>query len=89
VSVDSSAALRWSLLAGACCNDAALSRGDGGRWEVVGDPTEGAMLVAAIKAGLSLDMVAAELPRVATIPPTSRANGARGTILEVNPAAPL
>ena len=39
-------ALRWVLLAGAACNDAAITHEDG-RWAVVGDPTEGAMLVAA------------------------------------------
>lgn len=68
VSVDTNVALRWSLLAGTCCNDAALARDDDGRWEVVGDPTEGAMLVAATKAGLDRDRLAATLPRQAAIP---------------------
>jgi len=67
VSADSNAALRWSLLAGARCNDAALGH-DADRWDVVGDPTEGAMLVAAAKAGLDLDRLATRLPRVAVIP---------------------
>lgn len=67
VSVDANAALRWSLLAGAICNDAALTR-DGRRWDIVGDPTEGAMLVAAAKAGLDRDRLAAKLPRLAAIP---------------------
>ena len=67
VSVDANAALRWSLLAGACCNDAALAQ-DGGRWDIVGDPTEGAMLVVAAKANLDPQRLAATLPRVATIP---------------------
>ncbi|HWM02553.1 MAG TPA: cation-transporting P-type ATPase [Actinophytocola sp.] len=66
-SVDSHQALRWSLLAGAACNDAALTEQDG-RWDIVGDPTEGAMLVAAAKAGLDADRVTELLPRVATIP---------------------
>ena len=47
-------ALRWTLAAGAGCNDAALTVQDG-RSAVVGDPTEGAMLVAARKAGVGLD----------------------------------
>lgn len=68
VSLDADAALRWSLLAGTCCNDAALVREDDGRWDIVGDPTEGAMLVAAAKAGLDRDRVATLLPRLATIP---------------------
>jgi cation-transporting ATPase F len=65
--VDSHAALRWSLLAGAACNDAALVERDG-RWDVVGDPTEGALVVVAGKAGLDAGGVAQLLPRVATVP---------------------
>lgn len=65
--VDADAALRWSLLAGICCNDAALTQ-DGPRWGIIGDPTEGAMLVAAGKAGLEHDRLAASLPRIAAIP---------------------
>ncbi|MEY7971049.1 cation-transporting P-type ATPase [Saccharomonospora xinjiangensis] len=61
------AALRWSLLAGAACNDASLSERDGHR-DIVGDPTEGAMLVVAAKAGFTPDRVAELLPRQATIP---------------------
>ncbi|BCK56263.1 putative cation-transporting ATPase F [Nocardia wallacei] len=60
-------ALRWSLLAGAGCNDAARTH-EAGRWNIVGDPTEGAMLVAAAKASLDRDRVAALVPRLATIP---------------------
>jgi cation-transporting ATPase F len=64
---DTDQALRWTLLAGAACNDAALAEHDG-RWDVVGDPTEGALLVAAAKAGLDADLVTRLLPRLATIP---------------------
>ncbi len=39
------------LRAGALCNDAELVQGDGG-WQVQGDPTEGALLTVAAKAGL-------------------------------------
>ncbi|MEU4774898.1 HAD-IC family P-type ATPase [Micromonospora sp. NPDC023644] len=63
-------ALRWSLLAGVACNDARLDEQDG-RWVVLGDPTEGAMLVAGAKVGLHAHEVAAELPRVAAVPFTS------------------
>ncbi|SEF82747.1 cation-transporting ATPase F [Saccharopolyspora kobensis] len=63
-----SEALRWCLLAGAGCNDAALAQRDG-RPIAVGDPTEAAMLVVAHKADLELH--GAELTRVATIPFTS------------------
>ncbi|WP_416063371.1 cation-transporting P-type ATPase [Rhodococcus indonesiensis] len=64
---DSDEALRWTIVAGAGCNDAHLDRQDG-RWSVVGDPTEAAMLVVAGKAGLGPDAVRAEHPRVGTIP---------------------
>jgi cation-transporting P-type ATPase F len=67
VTATASQALRWSLLAGAACNEAALSQ-EGGQWDIVGDPTEGALLVVATKAGLDLDRVAETYPRVGTIP---------------------
>ncbi|GAT71035.1 ATPase [Planomonospora sphaerica] len=66
-------ALHWSLLAGSCCNDAVLTLQEG-RWSLTGDPTEGAMLALAAKAGLpgtaSPDggHVRAPLPRIAQIP---------------------
>ena len=49
-------ALRETLLAGLLCNDALLKRDETG-WQVVGDPTEGALVAAALKAGLSADHV--------------------------------
>ena len=60
-------ALRWTLLVGAACNDAWLSDTDA-RWEVIGDPTEGAVLVAAGKAGIDAKWVRQRFPRVATVP---------------------
>ena len=49
-------ALRHVLTAGAWCSHAQVTRGgndgDGGKWELVGDPTEGALVVAAMKAGI-------------------------------------
>ncbi|TDC32538.1 HAD-IC family P-type ATPase [Micromonospora sp. KC213] len=59
--------LRWSLLAGVACNDARLEEREG-RWSVLGDPTEGAMLVVGAKAGLRAEQVAEALPRLAEIP---------------------
>ncbi|QKW38061.1 HAD-IC family P-type ATPase [Actinomadura sp. NAK00032] len=44
-------ALRETLLAGLGCNDARLAETDGG-WRITGDPTEGALLTSAAKAGL-------------------------------------
>ncbi len=60
-------ALRWTLLVGAACNDAWLSDADG-TWEVIGDPTEGAVLVAAAKAGIDATWVRQRFPRVAAVP---------------------
>ncbi|GIE99415.1 cation-transporting P-type ATPase [Paractinoplanes rishiriensis] len=65
--VDADHALRWTLLAGAACNDAALTHRDG-HWDIVGDPTEGAMVVVANKAGFASDQVKSMLAREATIP---------------------
>ena len=66
-SLENNAALRWTLVAGAGCNDAALTR-DGERWDIVGDPTEAALLVVAAKAGLTPESCATSLPRVGAIP---------------------
>jgi P-type Ca2+ transporter type 2C len=40
------------LLAGLLCNDARLVKNEDGGWKIAGDPTEGALLVVARKAGL-------------------------------------
>jgi Ca2+-transporting ATPase len=49
-------ALRELLMAAAWCTHAQVTRdGDGGKWEVVGDPTEAALVVAALKAGIRAD----------------------------------
>jgi cation-transporting ATPase F len=63
-------ALLELLTCGALCNDAALVE-TGGRWEVHGDPTEAALVVAARKlagADLLRESLAARMPRVDAIP---------------------
>src|SRR5712691_7193539 len=62
--------LRLLLECAVLCNDAALKE-ETGRWVVEGDPTEGALLVAAIRAGLDPDSIRAEMPRVAEVAFTS------------------
>ncbi len=55
----------------ALCNDASLKQHklDGGsRWGIQGDPTEGALVVAAAKAGLEKDRLEETYPRVDEIP---------------------
>jgi P-type Ca2+ transporter type 2C len=53
--------------AGALCNDASLEEREDG-WHVIGDPTEGALLTLACKAGLDPAREAYRLPRRAEIP---------------------
>jgi len=60
-------ALRECLLAGALCNDAGLRRA-GRLWEIAGDPTEGALLVAARKGGLDETALQKRYPRRDEIP---------------------
>ena len=57
------------LRCAALANDAALSNAEG-RWRVQGDPTEGALIVAARKLGLA-ESDLARFPRVAEVPFTS------------------
>jgi len=62
--------LRRLLVAGALCNDARLET-DGTHWRVVGDTTEGALTVAARKAGLDWEELERESPRISELPFTS------------------
>ncbi|CAM3409334.1 cation-translocating P-type ATPase [Halomonas lysinitropha] len=50
--LDENHALRHFLKVGVLCNDAELAEEEG-RWKIHGDPTEGALVVAAAKAGLT------------------------------------
>jgi Ca2+-transporting ATPase len=58
-----------ALAAGALCNDASL-RPDpqSGRYQALGDPTEGALLVAASQAGLRKSELETVVPRAAELP---------------------
>ncbi len=62
-------AVAQTLRAAALANDAALTNSEG-RWRVQGDPTEGALIVAARKFGVTEGELA-RLPRIAEIPFTS------------------
>jgi Ca2+-transporting ATPase len=63
-------ALSELLLAAALCNDAELLPPDAERasWSVLGDPTEGALLALATKAGLDLTALRRAAPREAELP---------------------
>jgi len=53
--------------AGLLCNDAALHESEG-QWHIAGDPTEGALIPLALKAGLDAQFEHGELPRTDHIP---------------------
>ncbi|EAQ36009.1 Cation-transporting ATPase [Nitrobacter sp. Nb-311A] len=59
--------LSRALRAADRANNAVL-REDDGRWTILGDPTEGALIVAARKAGLTAEALDKRFPRVAEVP---------------------
>jgi Ca2+-transporting ATPase len=59
--------LHMLLKAATLCNDSRLEKAEG-RWTVKGDPTEGALVVAAAKAGLWKEEIGKEEPRINEIP---------------------
>jgi P-type Ca2+ transporter type 2C len=67
ISLQDESDLKLLLLACTLCNDAALQK-EKGEWAILGDPTEGALLVAAGKAGLWAHQTENLLPRVAEFP---------------------
>lgn len=68
-----SAALELLLRAAALASDAHLEIDDSDSWQVKGDPTEGALVVAAAKAGLEKNELDRRHPRVEEIPFSSEA----------------
>ena len=63
--------LRMMLEAGALASDVTLVRDEAERWDIKGDPTEGARVVAAAKAGIDKAELEVRLPRIHEIPFTS------------------
>jgi Ca2+-transporting ATPase len=62
-------AIRMLLAGGALCNDARLQADDeSGKYHTIGDPTEGALLVAAVHGGMTRDDLHHAMPRVAELP---------------------
>jgi Ca2+-transporting ATPase len=59
------------LSAAALASDTRLIKDEQGNWDIKGDPTEGALVVAAAKAGLDKEALEIEYPRVHEIPFTS------------------
>lgn len=67
IDVKDGAPLGLFLKAGLLCNDSDLHEKEG-KWLVKGDPTEGALVVAAAKAGLHVHEIRLENPRIEEIP---------------------
>ncbi len=64
---DETVALDAALIAMALCNDATI-RHESSSWQLVGDPTEGALVTLAAKGGVDIDAARVEHPRVAELP---------------------
>jgi Ca2+-transporting ATPase len=67
ISATDNCALQETLICGLLCNDSNLVSLDG-QWKIEGDPTEGALIVSAQKAGLARKTLLSRLPRIDTIP---------------------
>lgn len=67
VNLNSDRGLQQCLIAGLLCNDSQLDKKNG-RWVVMGDPTEGALIVSANKAGFSQPTLTKQMPRLDAIP---------------------
>jgi magnesium-transporting ATPase (P-type) len=67
VSAGDSYALRETMRAGVLCNETRLLENEG-RWRIEGDPTEGALLTAAVKAGIDPEKLRDEARTLDTIP---------------------
>jgi Ca2+-transporting ATPase len=66
--IETSATLALLLMGGALCNDARLMEERDEQFYTLGDPTEGALLVAAAKAGLWKKELDDAFPRIAEVP---------------------
>jgi len=67
IDIKNSKSLQLLLQGGLLCSDAVLEEKDG-KWFVKGDPTEGALVVAAVKVGLHETEMRLENPRIEEIP---------------------
>jgi Ca2+-transporting ATPase len=71
IAISPSDALKDLLRAGTLASDAHIVRNETGEWDVKGDPTEGALVVAAAKAGFHKRDLDDRFPRIGEIPFTS------------------
>ncbi len=59
------------LRIGSLCSNAQLEQNENKAWMIIGDPTEGALIVAAAKAGFSQRALVKQYPRIGEVPFTS------------------
>jgi Ca2+-transporting ATPase len=59
------------LKIGSLCSNAQLEQDEKGSWIIMGDPTEGALVVSAAKAGFTQQLLAEQYPRIGEAPFTS------------------
>jgi Ca2+-transporting ATPase len=67
VDLNQAKGLQECLVAGLLCNDSQIENKNG-RWVVMGDPTEGALIAAANKTGLNQTIVHQKMPKLDGIP---------------------
>ncbi|WP_414564577.1 MULTISPECIES: cation-translocating P-type ATPase [unclassified Anabaena] len=67
ISVEDYPAISALLVACAVCNDSVLQK-EKGEWAILGDPTEGALVTLAGKAGIEKDQWHSKLPRIGEFP---------------------
>ena len=65
---DDPVGLDTALVSMALCNDAEIRPGTDGEWQLVGDPTEGALAVLAAKGGIDTAALRTHHPRIAEVP---------------------
>lgn len=69
ISYDEMKELKLLMRTSAFCNDAKLvPPTDGGKWKIIGDPTEASLLVAAYKSGFNLEEELKRIPRITELP---------------------
>lgn len=66
--LEAPSALTLLSIGGALCNDAKLVEQGEGRYHTLGDPTEGALVVAGAKLGFWKDALESDFPRLAEVP---------------------
>ncbi|WP_353932886.1 cation-translocating P-type ATPase [Okeanomitos corallinicola TIOX110] len=67
IDLETSPEISALLVACAVCNDSVLQK-EAGEWVILGDPTEGALMTLAGKAGIEKDQWHSKLPRVSEFP---------------------